>query len=238
MRSVIAWLGVLVWALSARTAPATETPAATGPIVVELFTSQGCSSCPPADELLGELARQPALLPLAFHVTYWDDLGWRDRFGLDEADDRQSRYARVLRRNTVYTPQMVVNGRTNVLGSDRAAVRRVLSAAAAPARIDVRRDNDALDVQLPTLAAGCDCELLLLAILPAARTAVGRGENAGRELPEFNVVRQVQSLGSWRGQSLSRRVSPKAVPADATRFAVVAQHRLDLRIVAAGLSGP
>src|SRR5215472_15938734 len=89
------------------------------PAVVELFTSEGCSSCPPADAYLGELAGRPDVLALAFHVDYWDDLGWRDRFGLSQAVERQRNYARSLRLGSVYTPQVVVDGSTDYVGSNR-----------------------------------------------------------------------------------------------------------------------
>ena len=94
-----------------------------GPVVVELFTSQGCSSCPPADALLGELARRPHVLALALHVTYWNDLGWQDRFSQDQFDERQRLYSRQLGRSSIYTPQMVVNGTRDVVGSQRAPWR-------------------------------------------------------------------------------------------------------------------
>jgi hypothetical protein len=96
------------------------------PVVVELFTSQGCSSCPPADALLGELARRGDVLALGFHISYWDGLGWRDPFSSQSSTDRQRAYARLLGTGQVYTPQMVVDGRREMVGSDRAAVLAAL----------------------------------------------------------------------------------------------------------------
>src|SRR5258708_22504302 len=98
-----------------------------GPAVVELFTSQGCSSCPPADTYLGELTQRRDVLALAFHVDYWDDLGWRDRFGLSDAVERQRAYAKVLRLSTVYTPQVVIDGQDNFVGSDVKSIGRALT---------------------------------------------------------------------------------------------------------------
>src|SRR5712671_5298268 len=98
------------------------------PAVVELFTSQGCSSCPPADTYLGELAERRDVLALAFHVDYWDDLGWRDRFGLTEAVRRQRVYTRTLRRSSAYTPQVVIDGQAEYVGSDRASIGKSLAA--------------------------------------------------------------------------------------------------------------
>jgi hypothetical protein len=99
------------------------------PVVVELFTSQGCSSCPPADALLTELARNPNILPLAFHVTYWNNLGWRDPFSLEAATDRQRAYQRSLHTDTIYTPQMVIEGQADIVGSDRASVATAIAHA-------------------------------------------------------------------------------------------------------------
>src|SRR5258708_29910268 len=93
------------------------------PAVVELFTSQGCSSCPPADAYIGELTQRRDVLALTFHVDYWDDLGWRDRFGLPDAVHRQRAYAKVLRLSSVYTPQLVIDGQDNFVGSDVNALR-------------------------------------------------------------------------------------------------------------------
>src|SRR2546426_12428897 len=97
------------------------------PVVVELFTSQGCSSCPPADAYVGKLSARSDVLALSFHVDYWDDLGWRDRFALAQSAERQNIYARNLRRSSVYTPQLVVDGREDYVGSDDKAVARALS---------------------------------------------------------------------------------------------------------------
>src|SRR5437870_8060822 len=99
------------------------------PIVVELFTSQGCSSCPPADALLAELARRPDVLALSFHVDYWDRLGWKDPFSSRAATERQNRYAKLLALPTVYTPQIVVDGKWQAVGSDRADVEHALDLA-------------------------------------------------------------------------------------------------------------
>src|SRR6267378_2009368 len=97
------------------------------PVVVELFTSEGCSSCPPAEAYVGELSQRSDVLALSFHVDYWDDLGWRDRFALGQAVERQRIYARVLNRSSVYTPQLVIDGRDDYVGSDRTAIGRSLS---------------------------------------------------------------------------------------------------------------
>jgi hypothetical protein len=185
-------------------APAAAQPAHR-PIVVELFTSQGCSSCPPADAFLAELARSRAdLLPLGFHVTYWNGLGWRDPFSLDAATARQRHYAALFAADGVYTPQMVVDGRRDVVGSDRAtvlaAIRAAADAASAGPELRLARANGAV-----TLDAGAGqgrATLWLIGFDREHRTAIGRGENGGRTLLEANIVRAIAEAGVWTGAPL------------------------------------
>jgi hypothetical protein len=96
------------------------------PLVIELYSSQGCSSCPPAEALLGQLSTRPDVIALAFHVDYWDELGWRDRFALRESVERQDIYARNLHHSTVYTPELIIDGRLDAVGGDGRAVARAL----------------------------------------------------------------------------------------------------------------
>ncbi len=171
------------------------------PVVVELFTSQGCSSCPPADALLRELAPDPGVLALAWHVTYWNNLGWRDPFSLDAATARQKEYGRLVGDGTIYTPQMVIDGRADAIGSDRLAVSRALRDAAArggeAVPVALRRQGDTVAVSLG--AGDGEAKVLLLGFDPSHRTQVGRGENAGRALVEANIVRAAIPLGWWHG---------------------------------------
>ncbi len=204
------------------------------PVVVELFTSQGCSSCPPADMFLTELAHSGRnLLPLAFHVTYWDRLGWRDPFSLEAATMRQRDYARTLGDGGVYTPEMVVGGVQGFVGSEReaglAAIARASERASAPDTVPVRlsRRGDELMV---SVGAGRDrAAILLVGYDPEHRTAVGRGENGGRTLLESNIVRSLTPLGSWSGETVQLA---SAAPAG-ERFAVLLQ-AADGRILAVG----
>jgi len=218
----------LLIAGAARAAP----PA--GPVVVELFTSQGCNSCPPADALLGELASRPDVLALALHITYWNDLGWRDAFSQRAFDERQRWYVDKLNLRSAYTPQMVVNGAQDVVGSQRAAVNRALDKAARPAAITLHNMNDVIEITLPALASACDCELMLFGIRPSASTPVRSGENGGRTLKEFQVVRVMQLLGKWQGDARVLQVAHARMPADASGFAVLAQQRWTGKVVAAG----
>ena len=172
-------------------------------VVGELFTSEGCSSCPPADAKIAELARtRPDLLLLTFHVTYWNRLGWQDPFSFDAATDRQRRYVALGASPEVYTPALIVDGKFDVVGSDAAAVERTLRHAAleqdADTPIDVQRGPTGLAV---TVGAGSGHgTLLLVGYDRLHRTHVGSGENGGRTLDEANIVRSMSALAAWSGQ--------------------------------------
>ncbi|WP_428488877.1 DUF1223 domain-containing protein [Rhodopila sp.] len=173
------------------------------PTVVELFTSQGCSSCPPADAFLTDLARQRRdVLALAFHVTYWDTSGWKDPFSLEAATARQRDYARELGDdNGVYTPQMVVDGTTGFVGSSRAQGLSVIAGAArSQIPVSLVRDGKALRVEVGTGVG--QAKVLLVGFDPMHQTHIGRGENTGRTLLESNIVRSLTRIGAWSGASL------------------------------------
>ena len=166
--------------------------AVTGPVVLELFTSQGCSSCPPAEALLGELAHEPGVIGLAWHVDYWNSQGWHDRFSRPEWTERQKAYARDLNEE-VYTPALVVNGATMVVGSDKAAVRRAIASATPPSvTVALRRDESWLRAEIGTTAAATTAQLITYD--PEQTTQVDAGENQGRRLREFQVVRDAVTL--------------------------------------------
>jgi hypothetical protein len=173
------------------------------PVVVELFTSQGCSSCPPADALLTELARNPNILPLAFHVTYWNNLGWRDPFSLEAATDRQRAYQRSLHTDTIYTPQMVIEGQADIVGSDRASVATAIAHATIsdPAKLTTKTSAQGLQVDIG--AGQGEARILLIGYDSQHKTSVARGENAGQNLSETNIVRSLVVLGNWKGQAIS-----------------------------------
>lgn len=218
------WMLCTAALLAAGVAAVDPASAGTGrPAVVELYTSQGCSSCPPADALLGELARRPDVLALAFHVDYWDDLGWRDRFELPVATQRQQQYARQLGSASVYTPQMVVDGSADVVGNDAAGVARLIASPRAnvPVRLSTR-DGELL-VSVAAAGGMPAAEVTLLSYLPQAQTAIGRGENAGRALREFNIVRSCAALGRWHGAAAEWRVRVADLPSDARAVAVLVQ---------------
>jgi hypothetical protein len=177
--------------------------AADRPVVVELFTSQGCSSCPPANAYLNDLARERHdVLPLAFHVTYWDRLGWKDPFSLPAATDRQARYGSRFGDGS-YTPEIVVDGLNSHVGSYRDEIGSAIDrakAAATTAAVKVSRDGNQLLVEVgPGQGRG---RVLLVGFDHYHKTAIRRGENGGRTFEELNVVRSVRPLADWQGKTL------------------------------------
>ena len=176
-------------------------PSAAGqsaPVLVELFTSEGCSSCPPADRVLQELSRRADVLPLAFHVTYWDRLGWPDTLGDSRFDQRQRAYAKLLGSSGVYTPQMVIQGRVDVVGSEHDRVLAVVDRVheRAPAT-PITFDGD--HALLPACSLEHPAHLWLAAFDAHHTVPVTRGENAGRTLEHANAVRDFIELGDWDG---------------------------------------
>jgi hypothetical protein len=180
------------------------------PIVVELFTSEGCSSCPPADALLAELAHRPDVLALSFHVDYWDRLGWKDRYSSREATERQNHYATLLDLATVYTPQIVVDGKWQAVGSDSADVEHALDLARRSRRevpVTLVLDHGQAEI---TLGPGTDwvaASVLLIGFDRRHVTAVKRGENGGRTLAHVDVVRGIEEVAQ-RGNSTGEIAVP------------------------------
>ena len=193
------------------------------PAVVELFTSEGCSSCPPAEAYLGELAQRPDVLALAFHVDYWDDLGWRDRFVIPEATPRQRGYARTLRLSSIYTPQVVIDGTGDFVGSDRARIVKELkdNRSGVPVVISVHEGSIAIDLGAEALDKSSD--VTLVAFERSAVSPIGRGENSGRTLIEYNIVRAVKPLGHYEGRAQTYRAEINGLPKEATDVAVIVQ---------------
>lgn len=180
--------------------------AADRPVVVELFTSQGCSSCPPAEAFLVDLvAKRGDVLALAFHVDYWDRLGWKDSFSSAAATQRQRGYASASGSGQVYTPQMVVDGRRGVVGSNRAAVLGLVSSAEASAdkAVPVKMIRRGGEVSISIGAGTGVGKAVLVGFDPQRETAVPRGENAGRTIIQANVVRSFDTVAEWRGQDLT-----------------------------------
>ncbi len=191
--------------------------------VVELFTSQGCSSCPPADALLGELARRGDVIALAYHVDYWDNLGWKDPFASHSGTERQRLYARSLGLSGLYTPQMVVDGAVDVVGSDRRSVLAAVGGARQGAGVQLTREEGKLKVAVAAQKGAPEADIVLVAYAEEAETKVQRGENAGRSLKEYSIVRGVYPLGRWKGDPASFTIDLGTVAPDATAVAVLVQ---------------
>ena len=172
--------------------------------VIELFTSQGCSSCPPADSLLTELSRaDTGLLPLDLHVTYWDRLGWKDPFSLTAATNRQRHYGTQMGLDSIYTPQMIVDGHYQAIGSDRDAVMKVIAQArTAPAWVAVSVVPGAGGLRVRVASGSGRGMLLLVGFDREHATPVRAGENGGRTLTEVNVVRSIGVAGAWSGAAI------------------------------------
>jgi len=204
------------------------------PAVVELFTSQGCSSCPPAEAYLGELAQHKDVLALAFHVDYWDDLGWKDPFSLKSSTDRQYEYSKVLGHSSVYTPQVVIDGQDEFVGTDRRRIGGALAVARTGVPVGISLERENLVIELGKHEAATPSEVLLVAYVRKATSSIGRGENAGRTLEEINIVRGIRELGQWHGDAGSFRVRLSSLPRDTTDVAVLVQSSARHQVIGAG----
>lgn len=201
-----------------------STGAVAQPVVVELFTSEGCSSCPPADEFVGELARRPGIIALSYHVDYWDDLGWKDRYSIPAATQRQKGYVKRLSRAGAFTPQIVVSGDTSLVGSNRSEVERAIAGDRDALGIKLSKAGGNIQVQF-TEAWREPMDVYLVSYLAKATNKIERGENARRTLHHFNVVRSFKRLGTWNGKP-QRMTSPiSTLPKDATSVAVILQRK-------------
>ncbi len=206
--------------------------------VVELFTSQGCSSCPPADRLMGELAHDPSVIVLSLPVDYWDYLGWKDTLALHGNSIRQRAYSIARGDREVYTPQAVVNGVVHALGSDKAAIERAIATTQkqdAPLTLPVTMTvaNGKVTVNVPAQASKAgehtSAEVWLCPVTANAPVAVGRGENSGHTITYHNVVRRWVKLGVWSGKAESFNLPLSQLPdanfalKDVNELAVIVQ---------------
>jgi len=174
--------------------------------VVELFTSQGCSSCPPADAYLGELARldeKEGILPLSFHVDYWDNLGWKDPYSSADNTQRQRDYASHMDLRYIYTPQMVVQGALQATGSDRRTIVEQIKAARKMPAVDVQlhRNAQTMQVMLAKTAKQVNANVFMVIYDKEHITKIKRGENSGKTISNRNVVRSLMNIGSWTGEA-------------------------------------
>jgi hypothetical protein len=202
--------------------------------VVELFTSQGCAQCPPADALLTGLAEEGDVVALAYHVDYWDYVGWEDTFGSPEFSDRQRAYAKSWGSSRIYTPQMVVNGAKGVVGSRRGEVHGALDGAVLPLAVEIARDGDALEVSIPPNTSLDDAVVWMVTYLDRADVAIDKGENAGKAMVYTQVVTDRQVLGMWEGATGAslKLPLPEILSDGSTGIAVIVQQEKG------GLPGP
>lgn len=174
------------------------------PVLVELYTSQGCSSCPPADEFMAQLVSDPNIIALSLHVDYWDYIGWKDTFGNPQFTKRQKAYAKAIGSRTIYTPQMIVDGADRVEGNDPMKVvdsirRHMLEGS--PVKLTATRDGGKVLIRAiaePPLAKSARVQVVRY--LPKATVEINRGENAGRSVTYHNVVTNWQAVAEWPGQ--------------------------------------
>ncbi|MFB9268916.1 DUF1223 domain-containing protein [Bradyrhizobium erythrophlei] len=196
--------------------------------VVELFTSQGCSSCPPADKIVGELAKDPNVIALSMPIDYWDYLGWKDTLADSRFSARQKAYSHMRGDRDVYTPQMVVNGSAHVIGSDRTAIDNAIrntdkASGVMSVPVTLTLSGKQINVSVaaakaPTAARG---EVWICSISKAVPISIGRGENRGREITYHNVVRNLLKVGDWNGSSGSWTVPLENITRDGVDAAAV-----------------
>lgn len=229
------WLLVTACATADGDPKARIDPRPEGPLVLELFTSQGCSSCPPADRLLARLAAAGVdgreVAPLSFHVDYWDDLGWPDPYASPAWTERQRQYARALEDGRVYTPELVVGGATGVVGSNVVAVTRAIARTPRPTLLPATAtwSRTALEV---TATAPADADVLVAIWEDGNKNKVRRGENAGETLAHARVVRRLERVAR---AGVKGSVTIKLDPAWQTVGAVAFAQRSDKQIVASVL---
>ncbi|MEL7429214.1 MAG: DUF1223 domain-containing protein [Pseudomonadota bacterium] len=176
--------------------------------VLELFTSQGCSSCPPADRLVEKFAQKGEILAISTHVDYWDYLGWKDSFATSANTQRQYAYARSLRESQVYTPQAVINGRAHVIGSKEEKIKQTVDRLSAASQglivpINITVDENRLNINVENHAAASDATLYIFSLSQMETVGIEKGENAGRKIVYHNVLKEIQPVGMLKAGGLS-----------------------------------
>ena len=220
------WSGALgMCAIIAVIRPAHADPRA----VVELFTSQGCSSCPPADKVLGELANDPSVVALSMPIDYWDYLGWKDTLADSRFTARQKAYSQVRGDREVYTPQVVVNGAVHVIGSDLPGIENAIhvtskSDGVMSVPVSMTQAGTQITVSVAAAAkapAARHGEVWICSVAKAVPISIGRGENRGRQVTYHNVVRGLLKVGDWNGAPASWTVPLENISRDGVDAAVV-----------------
>ena len=220
------WSSTLgVCAIVAIVRPAYAEPRA----VVELFTSQGCSSCPPADKIIGELAKDPGIIALSMPIDYWDYLGWKDTLADARFSARQKAYSRMRGDRNVYTPQVIVNGSAQVIGSDRAKIDgaigdtvKVDGVMSVPVSIALAGKQVTVSVAASTKGPAASLgEVWICSVTREVPISIGRGENRGQKVTYHNVVRNLLKVGDWKGAAGSWTVPLENISREGIDAAVV-----------------
>ncbi len=202
------------------------------PVVIELFTSQSCSSCPAADRVLKELSKNSNVIPISYHVTYWNHLSWEDTLSQDFATQRQRNYSNFMNSNRVYTPQMIVNGVSEFVGSNRLKANNAIANTSPVKAITLNRDNNQLRITLPEMISG-DYVLWVVGTKSHHTENIKRGENRGRAVDYTSAAINFDSLGRWDGTA---KIEIVDIIKDDTidGYTIFAQDKSYGRIVAAG----
>lgn len=209
------WTSLASWAM------------AEGPVVVELFTSQGCSSCPPADAIFAEISKRDDIVALALHVDYWDYIGWKDQFADPEHTVRQRGYSRAAGKRSIYTPQMIIGGKDHIIGNKPMRLAELIEAhRAAPvlANVALERDGNRIIIRVTAKnrIPNGGAVVQIATFTPHESVNIRRGENAGRTLNYYNIVRDFAEVGRWAGRGTYR--ATVRVPESAS-VAVLVQQR-------------
>jgi hypothetical protein len=230
MRAIFTAMAVSIGVMAPVTASADA-------VLVELYTSQGCSSCPPADEILGKLAKRDDVIALSLHVDYWDYLGWKDVFADPAFTKRQQAYARAARENMIYTPQMVIGGVDSVVGTRTMELMDYISMrqkASRPVSLTLSKSAGQIDVDASSTGVGGEWVVQLVRYIPKQAVEIKRGENAGRTVTYHNVVSSWNVIGTWNGEAPLQLSAPLdgdapsvVVIQDGTSGPVLAVARLD-----------
>ncbi|MEX8547651.1 MAG: DUF1223 domain-containing protein [Mucilaginibacter sp.] len=244
----LATVGIISWIVSGgQPKPSLKNIAVKGFVVIELFTSQGCSSCPPADELVKKIQKESNNLPvyiLAFHVDYWNRLGWKDVFSSAAYSKRQNQYADWLNLQSIYTPQIVVNGRKEFIGSEEGTLRNAIKSSLqkpSPTTLtldDVKFDKDQINLQYKIEGTTNNASLVLALVQKSATTNVKGGENGGRTLAHVQIVRNLQTLNLGGKNNGSATIAiPSTLNNQSLEVIAFLQNNSNGQILAAAKSG-
>ena len=192
--------------------------------VIELYTSQGCSSCPPADELAAVYAQDPDLVVLTMPVTYWDYLGWKDTFAQKKFTTRQYGYAALRGDRSVYTPQVVVNGYDHAVGSDERDINTLVDRGSLPVKIDISLTGADIKIDVEGKSPVSSGTVWMALLQQSGTVSIGRGENRNRKITYTNIVKEMRPLGKWKGEAMTLQFAkPDLMSDEINGLAVILQ---------------